>query len=86
MTTEGKRTPSEEAIAEETRRLRRLRLLVQSAMAIIAQGELPVEEAAQLVMATRKAALELFPGKEEAFDLIYRPKLQRLMREVYRMQ
>src|SRR5579884_3888501 len=72
--------------SEETRRLRRLRLLVQSAMAIIAQGELPVEEAAELVMATRRVALEMFPGKEEAFDLIYRPRLQRLMQEVYRMQ
>jgi hypothetical protein len=85
MTSE-KRTPTEAEIAEETRRLRRLRLLVQSAMAIIAQGELPVEEAAELVMATRRVALEMFPGKEEAFDLIYRPRLQRLMQEVYRMQ
>jgi hypothetical protein len=85
MTSE-KRTPTEAEIAEETRRLRRLRLLVQSAMAIIAQGELPVEEAAELVMTTRRVALEMFPGKEEAFDLIYRPRLQRLMQEVYRMQ
>jgi hypothetical protein len=84
--TADKPTPTEAEIAEETRRLRRLRLLVQSAMAIIAQGELPVEEAAELVMATRRVALEMFPGKEEAFDLIYRPRLQRLMQEVYRMQ
>ena len=36
--------------------------------------------------ATRRVALQIFPGKERAFDLIYRPKFQRLMTEIYRIQ
>jgi hypothetical protein len=52
----------------------------------IADGELSVEEAARMVAATRRVALEMFPGKEQAFDLIYKPKFQRLMNAVYRLQ
>ena len=36
--------------------------------------------------ATRRVALEMFPGKERAFDLLYRPKFQRVMHAVYRLQ
>jgi hypothetical protein len=86
MNAEEPHTPTPEAIAEESRRVRRLRLVVQMALQLIAQGELPYEEAAELVAATRRVALQLFPGKENAFDLIYRPRFQRLMREVYRLQ
>ena len=39
-----------------------------------------------MVAATRRAALEMFPGKERAFDLIYKPQFQRLMHAVYRLQ
>jgi hypothetical protein len=28
----------------------------------------------------------MFPGKERAFDLLYRPKFQRVMHAVYRLQ
>jgi hypothetical protein len=86
MNAEEPHAPTPEAIAEESRRVRRLRLVVQMALQLIAQGELPYEEAAELVAATRRVALQLFPGKENAFDLIYRPRFQRLMREVYRLQ
>ena len=86
MNAEDKPTPTPEAIAEESRRMRRLRLVVQLALEIIAQGELPYEEASNLAMATRRVALQLFPGKEQTYDLIYRPKFQRLMQEVYRLQ
>jgi len=78
--------PSEEAIHEESLRVRRLQLLVNLVSSVISQGHLPVEEASQLVASTKQAALNLFPDKELAFDLIYKPRLQRLMREVYRLQ
>jgi hypothetical protein len=39
-----------------------------------------------MIAATRRVALEMFPGKENAFDLIYRPKFQRIMNAVYRLQ
>ena len=44
------------------------------------------EDAAQMIAETRKVALEMFPGKERAFDLIYRPQFQRVMHAVYRLQ
>lgn len=82
----AKSAPTREAIEEESRRIRRLRVAVNLAMQVIAQGDLPYEEASALVAATRRAALAMFPGKDAAFDLLYRPKFQRLMREVYRLQ
>jgi len=81
-----KRAPTKEEIDEESRRTRRLQIAVQLALNIISQGRIPIEEAIRLVAATRRMALELFPGKGDAFDLIYRPKFQRLINEVYRLQ
>ena len=78
--------PTESEIEEESRRVRRLQLLVNLVTSVISQGNLPIEEASELVASTRQAALNLFPDKELAYDLIYKPRLQRLMREVYRLQ
>ncbi len=86
MTEDGKRAPTKEEIDEESRRLRRLRIVVNLALSLIAQGEVPIEEAHNLIAATRRLALQLFPGKGEVYDLIYRPKFQRLINEVYRLQ
>jgi hypothetical protein len=74
------------AIAEESRRVRRLQLTVRLAMSVISQGSLPFEEASKIVAATRHVALNLFPGKEEAYDLLYQPRLQRLLAQKYRLQ
>jgi hypothetical protein len=78
--------PTQEQIDEESRQLRRLRILVRLTMETIADGDLSAEEAAGMIAATRRAALDMFPGKERAFDLIYRPQFQRLMNAVYRLQ
>jgi len=76
----------DDAIAEETRRIRRLQLTVRLVMNVISQSNLPFEEATELVAATRRVALQLFPGKERTYDLLYKPRLQRLMIEKYRLQ
>ena len=78
--------PTQEEIDEESRRIRRLRILVRLTLEEIAAGDLSAEEAAGMVAATRRAALEMFPGKERAFDLIYKPQFQRVMHAVYRLQ
>lgn len=78
--------PTQEQIDDESRRIRRLRILVQLTVESIAAGDLTPEEAAGMVAATRRIALEMFPGKERAFDLLYRPKFQRVMHQVYRLQ
>ncbi|MBT9333199.1 hypothetical protein D0Y96_019290 [Acidipila sp. 4G-K13] len=72
---------------EEQRRLRRLQMLMNMVMSVIGQDvSLTVEEASEMIAGTRNAALAMFPGKELVWDLIYRPRLQRLMRERYRIQ
>lgn len=78
--------PTQEQIDDESRRIRRLRILVQLTIESIAEGDLSPEEASEMIAATRRFALKLFPGKERAFDLLYRPKFQRVMHSVYRLQ
>ena len=39
-----------------------------------------------MVADAKRAALAMFPDKELAYDLIYKPRLQRLMRERFRLQ
>ena len=75
----------EAAVREETRRLRRLQLTVRLVMNIISQSNLPFEEASEMVAATRRVALNLFPGKEQAYDLLYQPRLQQLLVQKYRL-
>ena len=78
---------SPEELKEESRKIRRLQMVVNMVMQVIAQDPtLTVDEASGMVADTRRAALVMFPDKELAFDLIYWPRLQRLMRERYRMQ
>ncbi len=82
----GKLNPTQEQIDDESRRIRRLRILVQLTVDTISEGGLTAEEASGMIAATRRVALEMFPGKERAFDLIYRPQFQRVMHAVYRLQ
>ncbi|HVW76843.1 MAG TPA: hypothetical protein VHB45_04470 [Alloacidobacterium sp.] len=78
-------TPEE--LREEQRKIRRLQIMMNMVMAVISQDDkLTVDEAAEMVADTRKAALAMFPDKELAYNLIYKPRLQRLMRERYRIQ
>ena len=72
--------------AQEQKLIRRLQMMMNMVMQTIAQdGSLTVEEASQMVADSRKAALAMFPGKELAYDLIWRPRFQRLMRERFRI-
>jgi hypothetical protein len=72
---------------EERRKLRRLQVMMNMVMSVISQDqELTVEEAAELVANTKRAALAMFPDKEFAYDILYKPRLQRLMAERFRMQ
>ena len=71
---------------EEQRLIRRLQLMMNLVLQTIAQDtSLTIDEASQMIADTRKAALAMFPGKELAYDLIWRPRFQRLMRERFRI-
>lgn len=77
---------TQEELQDERRRLRRLQIMVNMVMSVIGQdSSLTIDEASEMVADTRRAALALFPGKELAYDLIFRPRLQRLMRERFRI-
>ena len=72
--------------AEEQKLLRRLQMMMNMTMQVIAQdASLTVDEASQMIGDSRKAALAMFPGKELAYDLIWKPRFQRLMRERFRI-
>lgn len=77
--------PNPQALREENRNLRYLRFLVDLALQEIRAGRFTLAQAAEVVVNIRTQALRLFPGKESAFDLIYRPRLQRAITETFRL-
>jgi len=78
--------PSAQERAEEQRLIRRMQVMMNMVMATIAQDpSLTVDEASQMIADSRKAALAMFPDKELAYDLIWKPRFQRLMRERFRI-
>jgi len=71
-------------IAQEHKMIRRLRFLVDLTYAVIAQDDsLSLDDAWEHVLALKGAAVAMFPGKEETFDLIYMPRFSRLLAERY---
>ncbi len=77
---------SSSASLEEAKLLRRLQMMMNMVMGVIAQDNtLGYDDAAAMVADARTAALAMFPGKELAYDLIWRPRFQRLMRERFRL-
>jgi hypothetical protein len=78
--------PTTAEIDEESRRIRRLRIVVNMSLGLIAQGGMPYEEAQDVVAAAKRLAEELFPGKGHVFELLYRPQFRRMINDVYRLQ
>ncbi len=72
---------------DENRKIRRLQIMMNMVMSVISQDpELTVEEAAELAANAKRAALAMFPDKELAYDLLYKPRLQRVIAERFRVQ
>ncbi len=72
-------------IEHENKLIRRLRFLVELTFAIIAQDhDLTLDEAWEHVNALKGAAVAMFPGKEDTFDLLYLPRFSRLLAERFR--
>lgn len=74
-----------QAIRAENRNLRFLRFLVDLALMEIRAGRFTLEEAEKVVENVRSQALQLFPGKETAFDWIYRPRFRRAITETFKL-
>lgn len=72
----------EEALKDEQRRTRKLRLLVDVTAQVIAEDEhITLCEALRLVEAARTAAARLFPDNTTTFDIVIRPRLERILLE-----
>ena len=67
---------------DEARRLRRLRMIVDLTCSVLAQEPMERHEAERLVAAARARILELFPDKEETYELILAPRFARLVAEL----
>ena len=78
--------PKQPEVEDENRRIRRLQIMMNMVMAVISQEDMTLEEASEMAANAKRAALAMFPDKELAYDLIYKPRLQRLMRERFRLQ
>ena len=56
------------------------------AAALLWQVDLTLEESRDVVNHAKYTALQLFPDKEETFDLIYGSRFRRILVEKYRLQ
>ena len=69
-------------LLEEDKKIKLLRFVVNLNLAVIMQqADLTLRDAFQIMKDTKKAALNLFPDKEEVYELIYAPRFKRTIRE-----
>lgn len=63
----------------EEEKMKSLRRLVDECARALAEQDLSREQAEARIEKTRDQVLELFPGKEEQFELIYRPRFEKII-------
>jgi hypothetical protein len=73
--------PTQDDIAEEQRRLDRLRRLADVTCAVLSQARISRGEAESLVAQARGEAVALFPDKADVFDLVLAPRFRRILDE-----
>jgi hypothetical protein len=87
MPEEKPETQNQDQNQDEARKIRRLQVMMSMVTSVISQDpNLTIEEASELAASAKRAALAMFPDKELAYDILYKPRLQRLMRERFRLQ
>lgn len=70
---------SPEDLRDEQRRLRRVRVIVDFTTSVLTQSRLSRREGEELVAAARERILELFPGREETYEILYARRFARLL-------
>ena len=79
------RLETDQEKVEERKKLRRLQIMVDMVLSTLSQDpDLTLPEAFTMIFNCKSAALAMFPGKELAFDLIYKPRLERVIDERFR--
>lgn len=71
----------DQALADEQRRIRVLRMVVDLVTNVLAQGGLTRDEAEEIVAAARQRILQLFPDGASTYALILAPRFARLINE-----
>ena len=77
---------SSNAIKEEEKKLRRLRIIVDLTASVLAQEKMTIDEALDLLNATKRVVLRLFPGKEHTYDIIYGRRFERILKQRFRSE
>ncbi len=65
--------PTEKEIKEENKKIRSLRRMVDLTITLIAQTDMPLEEASRIAASAKEFVERLFPGKSGVFNLVYAP-------------
>jgi len=76
---------NKEALRVEDAKLQKLKGITNLTVALLHQADLTLGDAQKLISQARERALELFPGKEETFDLIYGSRFRRILVNKYRL-
>lgn len=66
-------------LVEEQRRMRRVRFIVDFTTSVLQQSRMSRPEAEELVAAARARILELFPGRDETYEILYARRFARLI-------
>ena len=78
--------PDKKALQVEEARVKKLRRIMDFTVTLLWQADLTLSEAQKLVADAKDRALELFPDKGGAFDLIYGSRFRRILAEKYHLQ
>jgi hypothetical protein len=66
-------------LVEEQRRMRRVRFIVDFTTSVLQQSRMSRPEAEELVAAARARILELFPGRDDTYEILYARRFARLI-------
>jgi hypothetical protein len=72
---------SAEAIRDEQRRVRRVQAIAHVTTSLLMQARLSRVDGEALVAYARDRILELFPGRDETYEILYGRRFQRLLDE-----
>jgi hypothetical protein len=82
VASEPKSAIDADALLDEQKRLRRLRLIVDLTASVLSQEpSLSPEKGLEMIARAEKAIEGLFPGSHAQFELLVRPKLLRILEE-----
>ena len=70
-----------EELADEERRARKVRHVVDIATHLIMQSRMSRPDAERLVALVRERILALFPGREQTYEVVYARRFRRLLDE-----